>query len=291
MKQFATPQTVANEVRMKRTQHAGTFLIVEGDTDKKTCRGLVDQHECQIVIAHGKPNLLGALTILEHDQFNGVVAICDADFSRLEGPSSASTNLLLTDAHDLEGMMIASPAFTKVLGEFAIASRVDDFEKRVGFPVATALAKNAVPVGCLRWLSLRHSLQLRFEGLTYARFLDRDALTVDTGKLLRAVKDHSQRHDLELADSQIIRKIEALLTGGHDPSQVSCGHDMLDILSFGLRRTLAARSQADVNRESLERSLRLAYDESCFTQTTLCQSIRCWEQANAPYRVLPAVVT
>ena len=286
MTPYATPDNVANEVRMMRTEHKGTLLIVEGDTDTRTYRNVVDQEKCRIVIAQGRPNAIGALEILDADGFRGVLAILDSDFSRLEGAVSLSRNALLTDLHDLECMMIASPAFTRVLDEFAMPGRVEEFEKRVRCNVALALARSASAIGYLRWLSLRGNLGLKFEGLSFGKFLNQDDLLVDPQELVKAVRDHSQRHDLK--ESDLLSGVESLGAPGHDPWQVSCGHDVLDILSFGLRRVLASRNQADVKREALERSLRLAYERSYFAQTGLYQNIRLWEEANSPYRVLPS---
>jgi Protein of unknown function (DUF4435) len=53
------------------------------------------------------------LAILEQRGFQGVLAIVDADFDRLVPPTYQSLNLLLTDAHDLETMLIQSPALEK----------------------------------------------------------------------------------------------------------------------------------------------------------------------------------
>ena len=204
---------------------------------------MVDQTGCRIVIAHGRENLHGALRILEAAGFPGVLAIADADFSRLEDGPLPAANLLMTDLHDLECMMIASPALAKLLGEFAETSRVNGFEQRAG-------------------------------------------LEVDIDKLLKTVKNHSQRHDLD--DSAIRSRLGALRDAAHDPWQVSCGHDIVEMLSYALRKTFAARKAADVNRQSLERSLRLAYEPLYFVATKMFESIRQWEEANPSYRVLPS---
>jgi hypothetical protein len=287
MRHHATPHTVANEVRMIRTHHRGAFLVVEGPSDKTAYWNLVDQGTCRIVIAHGRDNVEDALQILEADGFRGVLGISDADFRHLEETPVPSGNVLLTDLHDLESMMIASAAFAKVLNDFAVPERISDFEQRVGCTVAAALTKEAATVGYLRWISARNSLGLNFEGLSFGKFLDRQNLQVNLKALLKTLKDHSRRHHLD--DSKILSGFEAMRDPAHDARQVACGHDVLEILSLGLRKTLAARNEADVKRESLERSLRLAYEASYFVQTQLCQSIRVWEEANSPYRVLPPV--
>ncbi len=286
MKPYVTAHSVANEVRMMRTQHRGALLIVEGPLDKRVYGNLVDPDQCRIVIAHGRANLFEALQILEDDEFPRVLAIADSDFNRLGGLPSPSANALLTDLHDLECMMAASPALGKVLGEFGVPERVAAFERHFGCSIAEALVKSAATIGYLRWLSLRESLGLNFEEVTFSRFLRRDDLQVDVQSLLKTIMDHSKKHQLD--NSWMLSELDALKNPSHDCWELACGHDILEILSFGLRRTLAARRAAEVGRESLERSLRLAYETRYFVKTGLYELIRAWERANQPYRVLPS---
>ncbi|MHC4404444.1 MAG: DUF4435 domain-containing protein [Planctomycetota bacterium] len=285
MRQSITPHTVANEVRMMRTQHKGTLVIVEGPSDKSAYLNLVDQRTCRIVIAHGKENATGALQILESDDLRGMLAIVDADFMHLEKGARPSENLLVTDLHDLECMMMASSAFGKLLSEYAVPARVEAFEQRAACPLQTALARNAMIIGYFRWVSLREDLALDFEDLSFGKFLSRTDLHVDVSKLIMEVKNRSQKH--ALADSDIHSQIESLRDPKHDAWQVSCGHDIIGILSFALRRTIAARKESEVSPKALERAVRLAYEMSHFQQTELYKSIQFWESVHSPYRVLP----
>ena len=285
MRQYATPHTVAAEVRMMRTQHKGALLIVEGPTDKTVFRSLVDEIGCRIVIAHGKENAQSALQILERESFPGVLAIIDADYSRVAGTHQHSPNLLSTDLHDLECMMIASPAFQKLLSEYANPDRLEQLEGKSGCGLNVLLAKNAMPLGYLRWLSLRNDLAFDFEGLSFGKFLDRKDLRIDMGKLLTEVKNHSQKRNP--ADSELRASMESLSDPSDDPWQVSCGHDMVEILSFALRRTIAARKDLEVKPEVLEKDLRLAYERAFFKDTGLHKLIHKWESTHSAYRVLP----
>ncbi|GAB4301600.1 MAG: hypothetical protein Fur0025_41910 [Oscillatoriaceae cyanobacterium] len=117
MKEFQTPNSIANEIRMLRTrsdkQHLA-FVIVEGDTDVRLWKNLLDPSKCYIKYAVGKARVIDVMEILDKDNFSGVLAIIDADFWKLEGTIPPSTNILLTDTHDLETMLFQSPALEKV---------------------------------------------------------------------------------------------------------------------------------------------------------------------------------
>ncbi len=72
----------------------------------------------------------------------------------------------------------------------------------------------------------------------------------------------------------------------YDPWQVCCGHDLVEILSVGLRKAIGSHKAADIEANSLERCLRLAYEEVYFSQTRLYVEIRLWESHNQPFKVL-----
>ncbi len=139
-------------------------------------------------------------------------------------------------------------------------------------------------IGYLRWFSLRRDLGLTFEDLSYNKFTTPDDLNVIVENLITTVKNKSTKHHLD--ESIIQSGIESLRSPEHDPWQVSCGHDIIELLSFALRRTLAARNAMEVRGEALERSLRLAYESAYFRETRLYESIREWEAENPPYCVL-----
>ncbi|MEH2247129.1 DUF4435 domain-containing protein [Nostoc sp.] len=118
MRDFLTVDRVANQIRLRRSTYTGNFLLVEGSSDKTFYKRFVDKLVCELVETSGKPSskqrAIDILKILEQSNFQGVLAIVDADFDRLETLLYTSYNLLRTDSHDLETMLINSLAFNKV---------------------------------------------------------------------------------------------------------------------------------------------------------------------------------
>ena len=278
---------IANRVRMKRHKHAGAFLLVEGEDDKKLFKNFVDAASCVIQIAYGKPNVLGALAILEQGGFRGVLAIADADFARLEGQLPHSPNLIWTDTHDLETMLLASPALDRLLSERGDEDRLAGFLRSAGSDVRAALLKLGAPVGYLRWLSQREKMSLLFEGLPFGDFLSEKTLMLNEGALLRVLQSRSGKG--VLIDADIQAKIALLKNVEHDRWQVCCGHDLVSVLSIALVRVFGANKDADVKPGRLEESLRLAFTAADFKGTRLWAAIRAWEDQNPPFLVLAAV--
>jgi hypothetical protein len=284
MRESITGHVIANTIRLARDQFAGSFLIVEGPTDARFFKRFVDSNTCKVIPAYGKKNAIVGLSLLEQEKFLGVLAVIDADFMQLEGKLPDSQHLLLTDTHDVETMLIKSPALETVLNEHASETKVIAFIQRTGKDVRERLVESGMPIGYLRWVSLTENLSLKFEDLEFTEFLDRNSLAINVQKLIRSVRNKSMRLDLE--ESYIRNRMEQMKHEMHDPFHVCCGHDLVCILSFGLRRALASKQLHDVKPDYLEKDLRLSFTFSYFRETQLYSSLQKWEKANPPCLIL-----
>jgi len=285
MRKFLTAADIANEIRMTRPLHQGAFLVVEGDTDARFYKRLVDAEKCLVTPAHNKENVIQVLTILEGDNFAGLLAIVDADFDLLEGKIFTYWNIFLTDTHDLETMVLKSPALEKLLLEMGSESKQENFRKKRGKEVREVLLEEGLHLGYLRWVSLQHNHALKFEGLNYRNFTDTITLAVGQPELIKTVKNHSQKP--QLSDQEIQQQIEAIRDETHDAWLVCCGHDLIGILSVGLHKALGSRNWGEIETEIIERNLRLAYESAWFRATKLHTSIKEWEERNSPFQVFP----
>jgi hypothetical protein len=142
------------------------------------------------------------------------------------------------------------------------------------------------PVGYLRWVSFRENAALKFEELDFGKFLDRKELRVDERRLVQMLKSRS---DSPYTEGQLHTFLYELRQDTHDPWYVCCGHDLIEILSVGLRSAWGSCRSQDVAPDLLERSLRLAYESPFFVQTKLYDAIRTWEETNTPFRVVATV--
>ncbi len=287
MRTHITAYDIANEIRMTRSQHPGAFLIVEGEiADLRVYGRFVDSKLCQIIPAHGKENAINALAILENYGFTGVLSIVDADFWRLEGKEPESQNLFITDTHDLETMILKSPVLEeKLLVEFGSAQKINNFTRPRGQNFHQVLLDIGRPIAYLRWVSLQQNLSLTFEALVFSRFIDRKTLILDTIKLIKTVKNKSGKPDL--AEKDLQNAIDELTDPNHDLWDVCVGHDLVHILSLGLRNTWGSNKDNDVKPELLEKFLRAAYESTYFFSSQLSQSLKDWEVANHPFRIFP----
>lgn len=284
MREYISADRHANAIRLRRSTFSGTFLLVEGWTDQTFYERFIDETTCELMSISGKPSskllIIDVLGILEKDNFDGILAIVDADFDHLETSPHTNPNLIRTDTHDLETMLINSRAFDKVIREFGSQEKMTKF----GRDIRTALLEACMPVGYLLWVSNRDGLNLTFEKIEFSNFIDKKTLKIDELKLIQEVKNKSQAFTLK--DEDLQQRIINQKSGNHDPWQVCCGHHLVEILSLSLRKAIGSANDNDVKPDILERSLRLAYEETYFYKTQIYLSICTWETNNPLFRVL-----
>jgi hypothetical protein len=280
MRDLLTPDRVANTIRMQRSTFVGSFLLVEGSTDRIFYERFTDRKKCQVLAANNKSNAIGVIDILEKDCFAGVLAIVDADFDRFSKQQiDRSSNIILTDTHDLETLIIQSPALEKVLAEFGSEAKIEAF----GRDIRKVLLEASLSIGYLRWLSQLDGLNLKFEGIEFKKFIDEKKLNINEIALIKTVRDKSQNFSIKCEDIQ--QQIQNKKINNIDPWQICCGHDLVQVLSLALQKTIGTYNANDVRPEMLERSLRLAYEGAYFIETRVYASAIEWESRHPECKV------
>lgn len=286
-----SPDGIANAILSVRhypgNEHL-TFLLVEGEGDKHLYENYTDQQRCIVRSIGLKPSAksetLQVLTILEQNKMAGVLAVVDADFDVLEGKSYLSPNVFLTDAHDTELMVVQSPALEKVLREYASEQKIMEIEQQAGKDIRTLLLDGSKTFGYARWISLKKGYALKFDNLEPNKCFDRRTLKIDEAKTLDHIRSKSSK--LQLSVNQMQMDIAGIQSDEHDIWHVCCGHDLTNILCWGLREGLHKNNHYEVTQLHLEASLRLAYEYAHFKKTRLYAGLRAWEEVNQPFVIL-----
>lgn len=269
------PGELFAELVMSRTGFAGSFLVVEGDDDSRFWRRKIAGDLCELVIAGGRLNVEGTIAKVDAQRFAGALGIVDADFSGIDG-TSPSPNLLYTEDHDLEAMLLQSSALDAVLVEYGDRQRIAAFEAKAGHGVREALLARGLPFGRLRWLSLQQRLPISFERLKPVRFVARAGWELDVDGL------HGEAAKLcGLSVADLHARLDAL---PHAPAWALCqGHDLLQILNIGLASALG---HSYPGHDTLASLLRQALQPHEFHATSIYRDVRAWESRNPPYLVL-----
>ncbi len=282
MKKYLTADDIANNVRMIRTQQKGTILITEGSTDMRLYQRFVNTDKCTIIPANGKDNAIKVIRILEKFNFKGIFTIVDLDFWKLDGIEQRGDNILTTDTHDIETMLISSKALDNLLVEFGEEHKI----RALNIPVRDLLYEVTLPLGIFRWISSssKERLSLRFKDIVFENFIQFRPFSINLSRLIREVKTNSR--NMNISEKRLKREIISLMKKGPEPEQVCSGHDVVAILTIGLNHVFGNRTSEDVSEAVVDRVLRLSYDITIFRETKLYASIQEWEQNNPPFTVL-----
>jgi len=285
MRQYVDAYSVANTVRMNRSQYHGAMVIVEGSSDVRVYQRFFDREACFVIPALGKANATGALRMLDEGGVTGILVIIDSDFWALDGIVPDNPNLLTTDTHDLETMILSSPALEKVLDEFCLQQK----RETVGMHVRDMLLEVGRPLGFFRWLSSsRHeNLALRFKNLHFEKFIrvENDKVSVHIPRLVREVRLNTV--NFMYNERELAEKLQTMIESNHhNPWHVCRGHDLVTIFTYLLREVFGNRRARDMNQEMVDALLRLSYEYHFFRRTKLYDGIREWESLHEGYRVL-----
>ena len=277
-------KAVAGEIYLLRASGNKTILIVEGDSDSKFFRSYVDVSSCEIVISRGRDNALKALHHLKERKYLGVLAVIDRDYDDFLGIIHNCEDIIVNSEHDIEIMMVKSPAFEKLLVELGSAAKLSEIQKN-GVTPREIVASAAHGLGVIRLFSKKRGVNLKFESLSYS-FVESD-LTMSDEEMIVAVKNHSRKFDLD--HGEVLEQLAEWRQKEHDRWMMCCGHDVTALIARGVRSLFGTNSSKAHTAEDIESRLRLAFGEAQFRVTQLFQDIRSWETRNVPYIVLAAI--
>lgn len=253
---------------------SAAIMAVEGKDDMRFW-DTRKRADCYLVEGASKRNVVDSIRALDAAGGRGVLGVVDTDYDTLLGLELASTNLVATDAHDLECLLCRAKALDRLLVEYGSATKIATFETSAGHDVRTGLLKRALPFGRLRWLVAREELSFEIQVRPY---VNERAWTVDEHRLL---EDAQNQVGSTTALAELIARTPAA-----DPWYVVHGKDIIEILRIGLRRVLG-HLPVGVGPTELARSLRLAMADKDLAATGMWQDMRAWETRNHPYMVLP----
>jgi Protein of unknown function (DUF4435) len=269
---------IANSVMMlKSTNKNKTFLLVEGKTDSLGYGWLIDKLSCAICAGNNKDNVMDAINILENKRILGVLGVVDSDFWSLKHFVPPSSNILMTDTHDIETLVMNSPALHKLLHFYGDSEKVEKIN------IVSLLLNAAKPIGLLRFLSLEKNLNLNFKNLNFQKFINKSTLQTDNQELVKAVITNTKK--CKIPEKKLNEFLDRQINRSYDLWQVCCGHDLVNILAIALQEVVGSYQFPPSERKITEWLL-LAYESIHLSQTNLYKSILQWEKNNKPYIVL-----
>jgi hypothetical protein len=298
---------LAGSLKMIRNTSASkhvTFVLVEGESDRTFFSSLLEG--AKIVRCDGWLKLLETIKEADRIGLEGIIGIIDADLGRIlpDRFQVPPTNVFRTDGHDLEMMLLHSPAFEKVLQEYSpseprassdklgsaeTTSKLKKFEANTGKPILNTLLEAAKPLGVLRLVNAELDLRLQFKKqkqkekgfdfLEKSKFIRLENLSCNCEDLLTAVENFNIKpRYFRDSGKSTKERFEARLREDFDLAELCNGHVVVRILALALERAIGnikSNNRADLS-EQLERNFRLAYHPQHFAQTRLYHELKAW---------------
>jgi len=132
--------------------------------------------------------------------------------------------------------------------------------------------------------SHKEKLNLNFNGLIFANFVDKNKLFFNLDNFINEVQTNSVNRTLDVV--ALKSKITSILSIGYDRWQLCCGHDLVEILFIGLMLNFGNPKFYGILIKTFKSILRLTYDYSDFRKTNLYNSIIEWQKINPRYKCL-----
>ncbi len=281
MFEFMDANKIVSIVELKKGYDPDkTCLLVEGRDDKLVYKKFVSKDDCEIIDCHGKENLKPAIDSLDGtESIKGYLAIKDSDFDIFDG-CSLSHNLMLTDGHDLEVMIMTTEALEHVI-EVRIQGETEDRVNTFKSLIRARLFELGSVIGYLRFVSCRCSWGINIQTGRFLQHLNSDC-KLSLGDAINELKTTHPEIDKSQIRSTEFKELSA--SHSHHLCQ---GHDMELLLSKIFSKIAKKHFRKKINLGSdLSDRLFLAFGQTLFQTTLLYKRIKEWEANNQPYRVL-----
>ena len=283
LKDFEDAQHIADTLLFDK-DHAQdkTILYVEGDDDEFVYKQFICEQQCEIIVQDGDCRLVNAIKMHNQENRSGYVAIKDNHFDvLLEHP--VPKNILTTDGHDLEVMILRSKALENVIDVRLRGEDKEQQERVIDFKSALRdrLFRLGSIIGYLRFKSCINSWGIT---IVVGRFLQH--LTTDCELAFRVAVKEFESCFSEVDTSQLDSEEFEKLYSRH-PQHLCRGHDMVFIFSQIFKRMTKLYLKQEYNPgNDLAERLLLTFNETHFRATQLYQQILDWQSYCTSRRIL-----
>lgn len=229
-------------------------LIVEGPDDKEVYEKVMNTAAACLYVDCNCDKHFVILSSLNERYGNRLLAIKDADFDRLDGIRHPYSNLLLTDTHDMEGMIVEE-CLTELQGE--------DADRCRGINLSNIYSE-LEDISYLKWFNHTNHCGINFSDV---------ALNLDITVFFNAcVVNTNNVIGVTLADMYAFKTVHQ----GVPEKELCNGHDLFE--QIYARAHIAKVS--NFPKKPFFRRLRRAYPKDKFVNTLLYLGIKAWEAAN-----------
>ncbi len=238
---------------------------------------------------NGFQKLEAILEKIESNKDDGFIGIIDADFRRVDNEQLKYRNLFLSDGHDVEMMMITSPAWRQVLDFYVDKKKQIAFEKTHG-DITSRLFFIAMFIAFVRYLNHKEKIGLVFrtfkkgkpDFIDYHKFVDKDDLSFSVTKMREVIENKSSKPNFFNKNSDYLILLDGILSEEYNVFEFCNGHDIVNLLALALKKAVG---NTTIQGYDIENQLIIAYRFDDFKETNLYKELLNWEQENSNFRL------
>lgn len=271
---------IIQEIRLERSQHKGSFLIVEGKTDVSRFSNFISQDSCSLVNAYGRRNAIRAIELLNSQKVGDVAAVVDADFDRITGKLKEHPNLIYSEYHDFDLDWATPSVVSRYLDEVADASKLANHASIAD--IINKILTGLKPISILRLLNVKRTVRYKLSNIrTGDCFVN---FSVDFDKYIDLIRLIEPISEIEKSKIESLIAVES--KNNIDLRQLTNGHDFHCAIGACLKKELGRRRDAQTWGNEIEMHFRFLFGDAEFIGSSVFTALRNWENSNSPYKIL-----
>lgn len=280
-----TPDVILTNIHMTRKKTKNkAFVLVEGTTDTVFYKGIICNENVQIIPARSKSTVIKTIRKANALKIKGILAIVDSDYDIILDSIVEDDNIVYTDTHDIETLILQTDAFDRFINEFGDDDKILQYEQKKGEKILNIVLEYGGTIGKLRLLSVKEGYNLCFNSIRIEEYFDSN-LEFNFTKYFKQVIYVSKKLNIK---EEILDKYSKL-GNNYDIWQLCRGHDLSEIISVlfsgdGNSVMLGNSRATHIGIDRVEQSLRFAYYAPIhFISTKMYKAILEWQSKNSGF--------
>ncbi|MHB1698092.1 MAG: DUF4435 domain-containing protein [bacterium] len=269
---YRTAGEIIAEIKlMLSVGHGSIFLLVEGPTDSIFWTHHINDTICKIVICGEKSTVINTINETNKQNTYKIIGFIDNDFDSIIN-TTVPINIIATDTHDLETLLLSSKAFDKILATIVENSKIKALEIKEGMGVRDVLINRASIFGKLRLLNTINNYGVNFQDDFHVERFVRSDLTLDEANVCKIFAEEVCKSTIdiqtELNNLPVCKNIWNLIQG----------HDCIAILHLIFTKIF---NVSKCSKEIIFNYLILSFNKQMLQDTNMYLKITNWEEANS----------
>jgi hypothetical protein len=254
------PSEIITEIEMSKQNKI--WLILEGLSDEKIFLARTFSESVKAVVASGWENVITIVTECDKLEDKKVIGLIDRDYRDLKEEQPIHQNIAITDFRDIENILFESSALLKVYSELGAIEKLpkNTFGQIKIGEIKELLSKVAVKLGMYRAYCYANGINVSFEKLDHAKFIDDKNLSLDVRKFINHLVGNPKNKDLVLDIDWETTQSNWMPQSIQSPVYIRHGHDLMSIIAISFKRKYGTRG-GSISQKDIEAFFRIAIND------------------------------